>query len=457
MVVEGIRLGSCEGLCVRDIQELAMSAADPTPPCVLIAEGDPWVREMLSEMLLSVRCDARLQVCADGSQALTALASKPDLIIAARELAGCDGLDLLRNVRAKGAELPFILMSNRSDSASVREALPLHPTAYLSKPLNLDKLRKSLEELLLAVGERITCPVPPLQPGANLPAYLEQRRATADGGPLFADVQVAIKRALNPQGLNLKVLEEEVRDDPQITAVLIAAANSASLHRDAPVQTLMQALNKLGSTQSMNLILGLALKRSARLSDPLLTQHATHYWNLSLHTAEYARTLARMLELDQERCYCAGLLHCLGDLAVLRCLQEWRLAGGELDEDRVQLSLNEFGAAFGSALRTRWRLPLSLRELIAAIYQLGGGVYSREILALNLAGQLARLPADQGLEKIASSKTARLLKVGLPELSRLRKVESPEVGPQEAQTQADPVNTKPDGLVDGAETENIAP
>ena len=412
-----------------------MSAADPTPPCVLIAEGDPWVREMLSEMLLSVRCDARLHVCADGSQALTALANKPDLIIAARELAGCDGLDLLRNVRAKGPELPFILMSSRSDSASVREALPLHPTAYLSKPLNLDKLRKSLEELLLAVGEQITCPVPPLQPGANLAAYLEQRRATADGGPLFADVQVAIKRALNPQGLNLKVLEEEVRDDPQITAVLIAAANSAALHRDAPVQTLMQALNKLGSTQSMNLILGLTLKRSARLSDPLLTQHATRYWNLSLHTAEYARSLARMLELDQERCYCAGLLHCLGDLAVLRCLQEWRLAGGELDEDRVQLSLNEFGAAFGSALRTRWRLPLSLRELIAAIYQLGGGVYSREILALNLAGQLARLPADQGLDKLASSKTARLLKVGLPQLSRLRKVENPEVKPQEEMKQ----------------------
>jgi len=433
-----------------------MSVADPTPPSVLIAEGDPWVRELLSEMLLSVRCDARLQVCADGSQALTALASKPDLIIAARELAGLDGLDLLRKVRAKGPGLPFILMSERSDSASVRDALPLHPTAYLSKPLNLDKLRKSLEELLLAVGEQIACPVPPLQPGANLRAYLEQRRATADGGPLFTDVQVAIKRALNPQGLNLKVLEEEVRDDPQITAVLIAAANSASLHRDAPVQTLMQALNKLGSTQSMNLILGLTLKRSARLSDPLLAQHATRYWNLSLHTAEYARSLARMLELDQERCYCAGLLHCLGDLAVLRCLQEWRLAGGELDEGRVRLSLDEYGAAFGSALRTRWRLPLSLRELIAAIYQLGGGVYSREILAMNLAGQLARLPAGLGLEKIASSKTARLLKVGLPELNRLRKVEDPEVKPQEdqANTQADPLVAKPDDSDEGSAPEN---
>ncbi|MBC3492085.1 MULTISPECIES: response regulator [Pseudomonas] len=408
-----------------------MNAADPTPPCVLIAEGDPWVRDMLSEMLLSVRCDARLQVCADGAQALTALSSKPDLIIAARELAGVDGLDLLRKVRAKGPELPFILMSNRSDSASVREALPLHPTAYLSKPLNLDSLRKRLEALLLEVGEQIACPVQPLQPGITLSAFLEQRRATADGGPLFADVELAIKRALNPQGLDLKVLEAEVRDDPQITAVLIAAANSAALHRDAPVQTLLQALNKLGSTQSMNLILGMTLKRSARLSDPLLASQATHFWKLSLHSAEYARSLARMLELDEERCYCAGLLHCLGDLAVLRCLQEWRLGGGALDEHQVQQSLDEFGAAFGSALRTRWRLPLSLRELIAAIYQLGGGVYSREILAMNLAGQLARLPGDQGLEKLASSKTARLLKVGLPELNRLRKLDSAEVKPKE--------------------------
>jgi len=337
----------------------------------------------------------------------------------------------LRKVRAKGPGLPFILMSNRSDSASVREALPLHPTAYLSKPLDLDNLRKRLKELLLAVGEQIACPVPPLQPGASLPAFLEQRRATADGGPLFADVQVAIKRALNPQGLNLKVLEEEVRSDPQVTAVLIAAANSAALHREAPVQTLLQALNKLGSTQSMNLILGLTLKRSARLTDPLLAQHAAHFWNLSLHTAEYARSLARMFDLDEERCYCAGLLHCLGDLAVLRCLQEWRLAGGELDEGHVHTSLKEFGAAFGSALRTRWRLPLSLRELIAAIYHLGGGVYSREILAMNLAGQLARLPADQGLEKVAENKTARLLKVGLAQLSRLRKVDNPEVKPRE--------------------------
>ncbi|CAG8864542.1 hypothetical protein PS627_01082 [Pseudomonas fluorescens] len=398
-----------------------MSAADPVPPCVLIAEGDPWVRDMLSQMLLSVRCDARVQVCADGSQALAALASQPDLIIAARELPGLDGLDLLRSVRGKGRKpaLPFILMSNRSDSASVREVLPLAPTAYLSKPLNMDSLRQRLETLLVQVGEQIACPVPPLQAGITLPRFLEQKRATADGGPLFADVQTALKRALNPQGLDLKVLEAEVRNDPQITAVLIAAANSAALHREGSVTGLLQALNKLGTVQSMNLILGLTLKRSARLNDPELARHAEHYWNLSLRTAEFASSLARQLGLDQERCYCAGLLHCLGDLAVLRCLQEWQLAGGELDERDIKKSLEDFGAALGSALRTRWRLPLTLRELIAAIYQLGGGVYSREILAMNLAGQMARLPEGVGAERLAEGKTARLLKLEAGVLGRL--------------------------------------
>lgn len=102
-------------------------------------------------------------------------------------------------------------------------------------------------------------------------------------------------------------------------------------------------------------------------------------------------------------------------------MQEWRQAGGELDEELIGEALFEQGAGYGSALRTRWRLPLELRELIAAIYQLGGGVYSREALAMNLAAQLARLTPNEGVEDVVKTRAARLLKVGLPELARLRK------------------------------------
>ncbi|MDX9672145.1 MULTISPECIES: response regulator [unclassified Pseudomonas] len=403
-----------------------MTAVDlPAVPRVLIAEADPWSRDLLKQVLLNVRCDARLDLCADGQQALSLLSEVPyDLAIVDWELPGIDGLSVLRSVRQRkrNPPLPFILMSSRNDSASVREAIPLAPTAYLTKPLNMESLTERLQGLLLDAGEEVFCEVPTLAPGMTLSVFLERRREQADGAPLMTDVQVAVKRSLNPSGLDLKLLEEEIRTDPQITAVLIAAANSAAQHHGAAVQTLGQALHRLGTGQSMNLILGLALKRSAKLSDPCLADYAERYWGLSLHTAEYARTLARLLDLDQERCYCAGMLHRLGDLALLRCLQEWTQAGGELDEwEEVGDALAEFGAAYGSALRTRWRLPLELRELIASVYQLGGGVYSREALVMNMAAQMARLTEHEGVEELGKSRTARLLKIGLPELMRMRK------------------------------------
>ncbi|OYQ17130.1 histidine kinase [Pseudomonas mandelii] len=403
-----------------------MTAVDlPAVPRVLIAEADPWSRDLLKQVLLNVRCDARLDLCADGQQALELLAEHPyDLVIVDWALPGIDGLNVLRHVRQRkrNPPLPFILMSSRNDSASVREALPLAPTAYLTKPLNMESLTQRLQDLLLNAGEEVYCAMPTLAAGMTLSVYLERRRELAEGAPLMADVQVAVNASLNTRGLDLVRLEEEIRTDPHITAVLIAASNSAALHVGDSVQTLAQALHRLGSAQSMNLILGLALKRSARLSDPFLADYAERFWDLSLHTAEYARTLARLLDLNQERCYCAGMLHCLGDLALLLCLQEWKQAGGELDErEEVGNALAEFGAAYGSALRTRWRLPLELRELIAAAYQLGGGVYSREALVMNMAAQLARLTEHEGIEELAKSRTARLLKIGLPELMRLRK------------------------------------
>ncbi len=241
-----------------------MTAVDlPAVPRVLIAEADPASRELLEQVLSGVRCDARVDTCGDGKEALDLLAKHPyDLVIADWELPGVDGLAILRGLRQqhRTPPLPFILMSRRNDSASVREVLPLAPTAYLTKPLNRENLTQRLQGLLVG-GEETSNDAPVPGPGLTLIAFLERRRDLSEGAPLMTDVQVAVKRCLNPAGLDLKLLEEEIRTDPQITGVLIAAANSAAQHQGGgPVQTVAQALHQLGTGQSMNLILGLTLK-----------------------------------------------------------------------------------------------------------------------------------------------------------------------------------------------------
>ncbi|WP_413770225.1 response regulator, partial [Vibrio vulnificus] len=89
--------------------------------------------------------------CGEGQQALDLLAHNSyDLVIADWELPGVDGLTILRGLRQqhRTAPLPFILMSRRNDSASVREVVPLAPTAYLTKPLNRESLTQRLQGLL---------------------------------------------------------------------------------------------------------------------------------------------------------------------------------------------------------------------------------------------------------------------------------------------------------------------
>jgi HD-like signal output (HDOD) protein/CheY-like chemotaxis protein len=396
----------------------------PAIPRVLIAESDPWVRETLSDLVLGVRADVELQMCTDGKQAVECIKKQiPDLVIAARELPGIDGLSLLRGVRnlRRQPAIAFILISSRSDSASVREVLPLAPTAYLTKPLNTDGLRQRLEGLLLERRAPVAGEVPALTPGLTLTKFMDKRRDVADGAPLFVDVPTALKLSQGAAGIDAVLLEQELRNDPHITAVMIASANTAAQHLGKPVKTLVGALAVLGATQAATIASGLAKKRMAVLTNDALLAKAHQYWAMSQRTAEYARILAGMLELDVERCFCAGLLQSLGDLAVLGCLQEWLLAGGELNETVIDQTLEQYSAAYGSALRTRWRLPLELRELIAAVYQYNTGIYTREVLAMNLAGQMARLGEQESVTTLIKTKSAKLLKLSVGDLQRLRR------------------------------------
>ena len=386
-------------------------SAPAAVPEVLIAEADPWTADLLTQLVLDIRSDARVQHCSDGEAALARCRRRlPDLIIADGELPGLDGIELLRQVRRhpRTPAMPYILISNRVDAGSVRAVLPLAPAAYLAKPFNAEHLRQRLAGLLPAASNDGAAVAAPLLVD-DLEQYLDGVREEGQGAPLLADVRGAVANSLQASETDLGQLAREFSRDPQITARLIAAANSAAEQRGGIYQTLAQALQRLGVARALNLVLGLALQRSARLQDPRLAELAGVVGERAQRSAELAHWLAAQLRLDHELCYTAGLLHNIGELALLRCLQDWQDAGGALGNEQIEQALRQRAAGFGSALRIRWRLPFGLRELIAAFYGLGAGVFSREALVLNLCGQLLGLPASRSIGELAESRPARML------------------------------------------------
>ncbi|MGL4316282.1 MAG: HDOD domain-containing protein [Pseudomonas sp.] len=387
-------------------------SAPAAAPQVLIAEANPWIADLLAQLVLDARADAQVLKVDDGAAALARCRRQlPDLVIADGELGGLDGIELLRQLRRhpRTPALPYILISNRVDASSVRAVLPLTPTAYLAKPFNAEHLRQRLQGLL---GNGATAPTvqAPLLVD-SLEHYLDSVREEGQGAPLLADVRSAVARSLQASETDLGELASEFARDPQITARLIAVANSAGEQRSGACQTLSQALQRLGVARSLNLVLGLAIQRNALLQDPRLAELASHTGEQAQRSAELAHWLAAQLRLDNELCYTAGLLHNIGELALLRSLQDWQNAGGELSNEQIDSCMRQRAAGFGSALRIRWRLPFGLRELIAAYYALGSGVFSREALVLNLCAELLALPANQAPQSLLESRGARLLRL----------------------------------------------
>lgn len=390
-------------------------------PEILIAEANPWTADLLAQLVLDVRGDAVVTKVADGQAALARCRRKlPDLVIADGELAVLDGVELLRQVRRhpRTPALPFILISRHSDARSVRAALPLAPTAYLAKPFNAEMLRQCLQRLLQVPGEVSTAQRPALLV-SDLFEYLDGVREEGQGAPLLGDLREAVARSLQAAELSLGELEQEFVRDPQITARLIAAANSGAEHRGVTCQTLSQALQRLGVARSLNLVLGLAVQRNALLQDARLNEVALLVGRQAQQSAELAYWLAGRLGLDAELCYTAGLLHNIGELALLRSLQDWLDAGGELGNQQIDAVLRRSAAGFGSALRIRWRLPFGLRELIAAFYALGGGVFSREALVLNLSAELLALPTNQGPAQLVECRAASMLRLSAAVLGQV--------------------------------------
>jgi DNA-binding NtrC family response regulator len=124
---------------------------------VLLAEDDDELRWALSDFLKGEGYE--VVPVANGGALLTHLGaaflleqrdSPPDLIISDVRMPGISGLQILQSVRARAWQIPVVLMSAFGDADTRARALGLGVTAFLDKPLDLDRLR----DLLRATAPR---------------------------------------------------------------------------------------------------------------------------------------------------------------------------------------------------------------------------------------------------------------------------------------------------------------
>jgi two-component system response regulator ArlR len=115
-------------------------------PKVLIVEDDATIARAV-ELELQHAGFAVTRV-GDGLTALEAAREELDLIILDLMLPGMDGLDVARDLRASGNEVPILMLTARGDTDDVVRGFDVGADDYVRKPFEIPELMSRIRALL---------------------------------------------------------------------------------------------------------------------------------------------------------------------------------------------------------------------------------------------------------------------------------------------------------------------
>lgn len=114
---------------------------------ILVVDDEPDIVEILGSVLQELGCE--IISAFDGAAALNVVKSRQvDAIISDLMMPEMDGLTLLRQLRAEGYLLPFVILTGHGDQTSTVNALRLGAFDFLSKPFDSDAVVNTMRQAL---------------------------------------------------------------------------------------------------------------------------------------------------------------------------------------------------------------------------------------------------------------------------------------------------------------------
>ncbi len=126
---------------------------------IFIVDDHPIVRQGLA---LLINREPDLAVCGDAEEARSALCGieelKPNLVVLDISLNGPDGLDLLKNIRARDPHLPVLILSMMDELLYAERGLRAGANGYIMKQQATEQVLVAIRRILggeVYVSERI--------------------------------------------------------------------------------------------------------------------------------------------------------------------------------------------------------------------------------------------------------------------------------------------------------------
>jgi putative nucleotidyltransferase with HDIG domain len=190
--------------------------------------------------------------------------------------------------------------------------------------------------------------------------------------PLPTVVSMLLERIDDPKS-NVKDLEILIEKDPILTSKILKMANSAYYGYPKTIASIKEAIIILGTNVIRSICLAVVTKSMMSVdSSGYFFNKPTGLWEHSVLVASGARTISRILKVDDpEKYFVGGLLHDIGKiilshevkphrLQILKYLLFREVTISEIESEIIDISHN----VVGEMLANYWNLPKFISNII---------------------------------------------------------------------------------------------
>lgn len=142
--------------------------------------------------------------------------------------------------------------------------------------------------------------------------------------PTLPNVALKIREATQDPNTNVTVMADLITQDPALSARIIKISNSAFMGRQIKVQTVAQAVTRIGLNQIKNIATALAVEQLFEAKHPLITKLMDRAWDdivsvtaTALAALTQYQSTSKDRRLNMDTMTLAGLVHNIGFLPIL--------------------------------------------------------------------------------------------------------------------------------------------
>ncbi len=142
--------------------------------------------------------------------------------------------------------------------------------------------------------------------------------------PTLPDIAMKVRQAADDPEINLQTMAEVIAQDPALTARMLKIANSAYLGRTVKVESLNQAVTRIGLRHIKNIATALAMEQLFISQNEIVTEFLDKIWLYTIDVSAKSMALMKLYKsrnkhsaVNLDTITLAAMVHNIGVLPIL--------------------------------------------------------------------------------------------------------------------------------------------